>query len=381
MLQNVMATPSPLTVAQLIPALDSGGAERCVVDVAQAVVEAGHRSLVISAGGRLTSELKASGSEHLTRQIGRKSPMLLREALWLRSILTAERIDLLDVHSRVPAWVAWLALSSRAEQLRPALVTTVHGFNRPGIHSRIMTRGDVVIAVSESVRTFLQTHYAGLSSNRVTVIPRGVNRETFAPRTQVNSEWRERFFQQFPECRGRQVLTLAGRLSRGKGHGDLLHLLSRLNRRGQPVHGLCVGSLEGRGDYVRELQSMARNLGVADRVSFPGVRNDLPQIYAISSVVLSLSVKPESFGLVVAEALSMGRPVVGYAHGGVAEQLEVNYPEGVITPGDLQQLEDCVFAILAGRIGPPTASQIIQTSEMTGKTVAVYEQLVRRRCP
>jgi hypothetical protein len=77
----------------------------------------------------------------------------------------------------------------------------------------------------------------------------------------------------------------------------------------------------------------------------------------------------------------MGRPVVGYAHGGVAEQLEVNYPEGVITPGDLQQLEDSVFAILAGRIGPPTASQIIQTSEMTGKTVAVYEQLVRRRCP
>jgi len=381
MLQNVMAIPSPLTVAQLIPALDSGGAERCVVDVARAVVEAGHRSLVISAGGRLISELRAGGSEHLTRQIGRKSPMMLREVLWLRSLLTTERIDLLDVHSRVPAWVAWLALSTRAGQPRPALVTTVHGFNRPGRYSRIMTRGDVVIAVSESVRTFLQTHYAAVSSNRVIVIPRGVDVETFAPRMQVDSEWREQFFQQFPECRGRQVLTLAGRLSRGKGHGDLLQLLSRLSRRGQPVHGLCVGSLEGRGDYVRELQSMARQLGVADRVSFLGIRSDLPQIYAISSVVLSLSVKPESFGLVVAEALSMGRPVVGYAHGGVAEQLEVSYPEGVITPGDLQQLEDCVSAILAGRIGPPTASQVVQTSEMTEKTVAVYEQLVRRRCP
>jgi glycosyltransferase involved in cell wall biosynthesis len=376
----VIAIPARLTVAQLIPALDSGGAERCVVDVAQAVVRAGHRSLVISAGGRLMEELVAGGSEHIARRIGRKSPLVLREAMWLRSFVQAEKIDLIDIHSRVPAWAAWLAFGTGRQKPRPALVTTVHGFNRPGFYSRIMTRGDVVIAVSDAVRTFLQTHYGEGTQACVTVIPRGVNRGAFAWQMQVDSEWRERFFQEFPECRNRHLLTLPGRLTRGKGHGDLLRLVSRLQQRGHSVQGLCVGSGDGHSGYVRELQSMAGNLGIADRVSFTGVRNDLPEIYAASSLVLSLSTKPESFGLVVAEALSMGRPVVGYAHGGVAEQLRISYPQGAVQPGNLQQLEDTVTAILSGHTSPPTAPQTIGTVEMTEKTVAVYEQLVRQRC-
>ncbi len=376
----MIAIPARLTVAQLIPALDSGGAERCVVDVAQAVVRAGHRSLVISAGGRLTEELVAGGSEHIARRIGRKSPFVLREAMWLRSFVQAEKIDLIDIHSRVPAWAAWLAFGMGQQKPRPALVTTVHGFNRPGFYSRIMTRGDVVIAVSDAVRTFLQTHYGEGTQDCVTVIPRGVNTEAFAWQRQVDSEWRERFFQEFPECRHRHLLTLPGRLTRGKGHRDLLRLVSRLQQRGHSVQGLCVGSGDGHSGYVRELQSMAGNLGIADRVSFTGVRNDLPEIYAASSLVLSLSTKPESFGLVVAEALSMGRPVVGYAHGGVAEQLRISYPQGAVQPGNLQQLEDRVSAILSGHTSPPTAPQTIGTAEMTGKTVAIYERLVGQRC-
>lgn len=376
-----MAAKTRLTVAQLIPALDSGGAERCVVDVAQAVARAGHRSLVISAGGRLTEELVAGGSQHITRRIGRKSPLVLREASWLRSFVQSEKIDLIDIHSRVPAWAAWLAFGMSRGRPRPALITTVHGFNRPGRYSRIMTQGDVVIAVSDAVRTFLQTHYGGESRDRIRVIPRGINTETFAWQRQVDSEWRERFFQEFPECRERHLLTLPGRLTRGKGHVDLLRLVSQLLRRGHDVQGLCVGSSDSHGGYVHELQSIARDLGIADRISFTGVRSDLVEIYAASSVVLSLSTKPESFGLVVAEALSMGRPVVGYAHGGVAEQLRQSYPEGVVEPGHLQQLEDAVAAILSGRVSPPTAVQTIQTAEMTEKTVAIYEQLIRQRQP
>lgn len=325
-------------------------------------------------------ELVAGGSEHIARRIGRKSPLVLREAMWLRSFVQAEKIDLIDIHSRVPAWAAWLAFGTGRQKPRPALVTTVHGFNRPGFYSRIMTRGDVVIAVSDAVRTFLQTHYGEGTQACVTVIPRGVNRGAFAWQMQVDSEWRERFFQEFPECRNRHLLTLPGRLTRGKGHGDLLRLVSRLQQRGHSVQGLCVGSGDGHSGYVRELQSMARNLGIADRVSFTGVRNDLPEIYAASSLVLSLSTKPESFGLVVAEALSMGRPVVGYAHGGVAEQLRISYPQGAVQPGNLQQLEDTVTAILSGHTSPPTAPQTVGTAEMTEKTVAVYEQLVRQRC-
>ena len=53
---SVAATPArTLTVVQLVPALHSGGAERSVLEVGQALVQAGHRSVVISAGGRMTA--------------------------------------------------------------------------------------------------------------------------------------------------------------------------------------------------------------------------------------------------------------------------------------------------------------------------------------
>ncbi len=55
-----------LTVVQLLPALHSGGVERSTLEIAAALVAAGHRALVVSAGGRLVQPLLDSGAEHLT---------------------------------------------------------------------------------------------------------------------------------------------------------------------------------------------------------------------------------------------------------------------------------------------------------------------------
>jgi hypothetical protein len=72
------ATPATvLTVVQLIPALRAGGAERSVLEVGRALVQAGHRSVVISAGGRMVEQLQAEGSEHITLDVGSKSLLTL----------------------------------------------------------------------------------------------------------------------------------------------------------------------------------------------------------------------------------------------------------------------------------------------------------------
>src|SRR5579859_6413732 len=87
-IMSVAATPArTLTVVQLIPALHSGGAERSVLEVGQALVQAGHRSIVISAGGRLVKQLEAEGSEHVTLDIGQKSLLTLGRLGRLRSVL------------------------------------------------------------------------------------------------------------------------------------------------------------------------------------------------------------------------------------------------------------------------------------------------------
>ena len=59
-----------LTVLQVLPSLEGGGVERGTVEVANALTAAGHRSIVMSAGGRLESEMP--GTEHVTWPVGEK---------------------------------------------------------------------------------------------------------------------------------------------------------------------------------------------------------------------------------------------------------------------------------------------------------------------
>ena len=67
-----------LTVLQVLPALEGGGVERGTLEVAAYLASRGHRSLVMSAGGRMVAQLEGEGSEHFTWPIGRKSLGALR---------------------------------------------------------------------------------------------------------------------------------------------------------------------------------------------------------------------------------------------------------------------------------------------------------------
>src|SRR5687768_14714446 len=102
--------PRRLTVVQLLPALESGGVERSTLEIADALVRAGHRALVVSGGGRLVPKLQASGAEHIELDIGHKSLLTLRHVRTLRALFAREQVDLVHARSRLPAWLALLAL-------------------------------------------------------------------------------------------------------------------------------------------------------------------------------------------------------------------------------------------------------------------------------
>ena len=128
-----MTTPvRRLTVVQLLPALHSGGVERSTLEIAQALVAAGHRAIVVSAGGRLVQPLLDSGAEHLTLDIGRKSLLTLRHVVALRRLFADTGADIVHARSRLPAWLGWHALRGLPQARRPRWVTTMHGLNSPG---------------------------------------------------------------------------------------------------------------------------------------------------------------------------------------------------------------------------------------------------------
>lgn len=364
-----------LSVAQLLPALDGGGVERGTLEIARELVRRGHRSVVISAGGRLVPELLREGSEHLAWPLGAKSPLTLRWVRPLRHWLAAQRIDILHARSRLPAWIGWLAWHGMDPTTRPHFVTTVHGLYSASRYSAIMTRGERVIAVSETVRRYLQRYYPELPAERIQVIPRGVDPAAFPYHFRPSSEWLAEWYRQYPQLRDAMVLTLPGRLSRLKGHEDFVELILRLRVRGLPVHGLIVGGVEPRRQrYAEQLQRLVREKGLNDSLAFAGHRHDMREIYAVSTLVLSLSAKPESFGRTVLEALSLGTPVAGYDHGGVGEILARMYPVGLTPLGDLEALTAKAAELLAA--APPVPPEpVFPLQRMLDETLALYQAL------
>lgn len=213
----------------------------------------------------------------------------------------------------------------------------LHGLHSTGLYSSIMCRGEHVIVVSETVRDYVRKNYSFVPDKRLHMIHRGIDGREYPRGFQPDEKWKTEFFQQFPKTKDRLLLTLAGRITRLKGHQDLLRLLARLRDRGIAAHGLVVGVTDPRkAAYEDELRKLAASLKLSDHVTFTGHRSDLKQIYAISSIVLSLSSTPESFGRTVAEALSIGTPVVGYNHGGVAEILAAQFPVGAVETAKLR---------------------------------------------
>ncbi|HEX7770633.1 MAG TPA: glycosyltransferase, partial [Dokdonella sp.] len=320
--------PSPrLTVVQLVPALEAGGAERSTLEIAQALVAAGHRSIVVSGGGRLVARLLEDGSEHVQLPIGRKSLLSLAQVSKLRALFRRERVDIVHARSRMPAWLGWLAL--RGLSPRPHFVTTAHGLNTPGWYSSIMARGERVVCVSNTVRDHLLRNYRFADPAALVVIPRGIDPADYPYGHQTDNSWREWFFAEFGQLAGAPLLTLPGRGTRLKGHADAIELVADLRDRGIPTRLLLLGARQvGREAYVAELERIAAERGVADWVAISAQRDDTRDVYAASALVLQLSNKPESFGRTVVEALALCRPVLGYDHGGVGELLTDLYPAG-----------------------------------------------------
>lgn len=360
-----------LTVLQLLPALEAGGVERSTLEIAAALVRAGHRAIVVSAGGRMLPALLASGAEHVTLDVGRKSLWTLRNVIALRHLFA--QVDLVHARSRLPAWLAWWALRSLPAEQRPRFVTTAHGLNSPSRYSAIMTRGERVICVSNTVRDYLLQHYPKTDPTRLQVIPRGLEPAQFPRAAAHDPAARARVAQQHPALGGTgPLLLLPGRGTRLKGHADAIALLAALRGTGLDARLWMPGARQsGRERYLQELQTQAQAQGVAEALCISAPTAAIAQAYAASDLVLQLSHKPEAFGRTVIEALSVGRPLLGWDHGGVGELLRALQPSGAVPCFDAAQLAQRAQALL--RTPPVLPATIPYTLQaMQDATLALY---------
>jgi len=373
--------PRRLTVVQLLPALHSGGVERSTLEIADALVRAGHRAIVVSAGGRLVAPLEAGGAEHIALDIGRKSPLTFRHVRRLRALFAQTGADIVHARSRLPAWIGWLALRGMPQAPKPHFATTVHGLNSPSRYSAIMTRGERVICVSDTVRDYVLRHYPATDPATLRTIPRGIDPAAFPSAPWPDRAARQRVAALHPVLDGDgPLLLLPGRGTRLKGHADALALLGRLRADGLDARLWMPGAREpGREQYIADLEADAARGGFAGALAITPPTAAIAEAYAASDLVLQVSRKPEAFGRTVIEALSVGRPVLGWAHGGVGELLRELLPAGAAAPFDVDALHRAARALLAhpGSVPAtmPASLQRYSLEAMQAATLACYDEL------
>lgn len=333
-----------MKVIQILPELESGGVERGTLEVGKYLVEQGQESIVISNGGRLVEQLETEGSRHIALPVHKKSLRSLSQVKVLRGLFEAEKPDIIHLRSRVPAWLAWLAWRKMNPQNRPRLVTTVHGMYSVNFYSKIMTRGEVVICVSNSVKDYVLRNYPDVEENKLSVIHRGVDPEEFPYNYKPPVDWLDKWQSDYPQLLGQYVVTLPGRITRWKGQLDFIQVIALLKAAGIPVHGLIAGAPHPKKmKFFDEVKRAIEKAGLKQDITLIGHRSDLREVMAISDIVLSLSTDPEAFGRVSLEALHLGIPVAAYAHGGVGEQMQTLFPHGGVKPNDHKEISSRII--------------------------------------
>jgi glycosyltransferase involved in cell wall biosynthesis len=368
-----------LSVLQVLPSLESGGVERGTVEIAQALVRAGGRALVASAGGRMAPQIERAGGQHFVLPLMTKDPV----SIWLNSfplakLIRRQGVGLVHARSRAPAWSALLA----ARRTGAPFVTTWHGVyseNLPGkrLYNSVMARGERVIAISQFVATRLLA--LGVPEQRIRLIPRGVDPAIFDPAA-VTGERVHRLAQawRLPDGGG-PVIMLPGRLTRWKGGETLLQALSLMKRQDATI--VFVGD----GSFGATLEARAASLGLTSRIRLAGQCDDMPAALMLADVVVCPSQKPEPFGRTVIEAQAMGKPVIGSDHGGAAETIRDGDTGWRVDPTNPQALAEVIGFALAlppdsrailGNMARDSVLQHYTTAAMQRATLDVYREVL-----
>ncbi len=311
-----MSSSRRLTIVQVIPSLEAGGAERAAVDVSAAIVGAGHRAIVVSEGGYHEAELRAKRAEFVKRNVASKNPVdIIINAFWLASLIHREKVHVIHARSRAPAWSAYIASSLTGIPF----VTTFHaaykgtGFFKK-MYNSVMAKSDRIIAISEFIGHHIKRNY-DVSPSRIKVIPRGIDMSVYDADA-ISDERKQKLKTLWNNTTHAPVIIMPGRLSPIKGHELVIEALAAIKDKSF----ICVfiGPDQGRSKYSQELRKQVDDYGLADKVRWMD-GGDVPAAYALAQLVLCPSQVAEGFGRVPVEAQAMGVPVIATALGATSE--------------------------------------------------------------
>ena len=316
---------------------EAGGAELHLFEILRRVVRDGGRVVWLAerfAGG---PEEDAVEGIRIHRAGSWYNAHLALGALY-RARYRRERFDLvLDDINKVPFFTPLFATA-------PVLAVVPHLFGTTAFHEAAAPVAGIVwaheslipfvyrrtpfLAISQSTRADLSAR--GIDARRISVVPCGLTQADYAVTTP-------------PESRTAPTIVFLGRLRRYKGAQIAIRALPRILSQ-VPDATLVVA---GDGPYRGELESLARALGVSEKVRFLGAVSQAQKVAALNAAQVAVNPSPkEGWGLTVIEANACGTPVVASRSPGLVESVR-DGETGILVPhGDVVALADGTVRLL-----------------------------------
>lgn len=335
-------------VLRIITRLNAGGPTRHVVWLCAGLRDYGYESLLVAGKpergeddlGDFAREkgIEAEEIAGLSRRIDPTRDLAVLRTLCRR--IEDFQPDIVHTHtSKAGLLGRWAALRVNRRRLRAGLppvrvVHTFHGNVLSGYFSpvkNVLVRGierylarrasDAIVVLSPQQREELVARHRVVPAERAHVIPLGLDLSPFE-RLPARGGFRSEIGFGTSDV----VFGMVGRIAPIKNHELFLQAAAIVARSLPQARFVVVGG----GDGVHALRRLASQLAIGDRVRWPGVRTDLPSVYADLDVV-ALTSRNEGTPLSLIEAMAAGVPVMATDVGGVRDLLTQEWSGDIVT--------------------------------------------------
>lgn len=360
-----------MNILLAVPRLNIGGAETYAYTLALALQQRGFNVILASGGGALAKLLQAKGFKHYFVPFRLSTDLA---AYRLKQIIVHEQIDIIHANSAA----AGIAAVKTKPRLGIPIIYTAHGVFGHQAKDFILNQCDRIICVSNFVRDVAIER--GFSPEKLITVYCGTDLEKFIPDSSATEIARQKL--NIPP--NAFTLALVSRIKNlhNKGHSHILNILKN-----HPDTANWHLLIVGKGKGVWQLKYKIWRLGLTNRVHCLGHIVNVEQLLAAADVSI-LPSNFETFGLVLAEAMAMGKPAVAYATGGTPEVIKHDHTGFLIAKGNQEQFhhhlallaKDPVLCNQFGLQARAWVEQNFSLPTMVEQLINVYSDIYTKPC-